>query len=158
MADPFVRSLYLKNIQSDNINYGVWPAGAAGVAMVSDGAAAAWAFAAYVTIIAIANVVDPSWIVGTLINVGAVEIHAGDYAIATGAAGFEADRVLVPYGVGFPAAAAQLVWIPANVPATFPFPVRIIGSLRASGRIRKSTGASAAGFNTKLWVATGVGT
>ncbi len=158
MADPFVRSLYLKNVQSDNIKYGTWPAGAAGVAMVSDGAAAAWAFAAYVTIIAIANVVDPSWLIGTLVNIGVVETHYGDYAIAQGAAGAEVDQAVIPYATGLPAATALTTWIPANVPISLPYPVRIIGSVRMSGRIRKSTAASAAGFTTKAWVALNVGT
>jgi len=133
----------------------VQPAAAAPIAMVSDGAAAAWAWAAYVQIVAAATITDPSWLAGVTIHTGVVETHNGDIAIASGAAAAEVDLAIFHYVAGIPTAvgvsvAATQVWLPR--------PIRLAGQPRLAGRVRKSTVASLAGVSLKVVLITGVGT
>lgn len=154
-----VNAIVLAKVTSDNIRYVTQPAGAAGTAMVSDGAAAAWAFAAYVQIVAAATITDPSWLCGIHIDTAAVEHHNADLAIASGAAAAEVDLAIFPYRGLFTGATAVLAAMPVNPPACMlPYPIRLAGAPRLAGRIRKSTAASAAGVTLKVVLATGVGT
>lgn len=150
-----VRSSFRTLVESGNIRYVTYPAAAAPTAMVSDNAAAAWAWAAYVQIVAADVIANPAWLCGASIHTGAVETHNGDIAIASGAAGAEVDLAIFHYVAGIPTAvgvsvAASQVWLP--------YPIRIAGAPRLAGRVRKSTGASLAGVSLKVIAATAVGT
>ncbi len=134
-----------------------WPAAAAGVALVSDGAAAAWAFAAYVTVIAAATIDAPSWLSGFLCNIVAAETHYGDIALATGGVGTEVDACIVPYAGGVTAASALTTWVPTLYPINLPVAIYVPTSIRLAGRLRKNTGASAAGFVCKFVCISGTG-
>jgi len=150
---------WLALVNSGNIRYVTQPAAAAGIAMVSDNAAAAWAWAAYVQIVAAATITDPSWLCGIHIDTAAVEHHNGDLAIASGGAGVEVDLAIFPYRGLFTGATAVLAAMPVNPGAVFlPFPIRMGGAPRLAGRIRKSTAASLAGVTLKVVLGTAVGT
>lgn len=150
-----IKGLFQAKLGSTLHRYVVYPAGAVGTAAVSDGAAAAWAWSAYVQIVAAAAVADPCWLVGILAAVPAVELFQGDLAIATGGAGAEVDIAIIPvYSGGTPTA----VGVDIVTPVYLPFPIRINGSPRLAVRVRKSTGASAAGVTLKLCCMTGLGT
>ena len=155
MATPQeVKGLYQALLNSGNIRMETWPAAAAGVAMVSDGAVAAWAWAPYVEIIAAANVTDPAWLAGVTIHTGVVETCYGDLAIATGAGAAEVDIAIVGFVSGIPSAVGVAIF--ATI--WLPFYIRIAGQPRLAGRIRKDTAASAAGFTCKAVCATALGT
>lgn len=149
-----VNAILAALISSGSIRYVRYPAGAAGIAMVSDGAAAAWAFAAYVQIVAAAVIANPCWLAGFSLHTGAVETHYGDLAIASGGAGAETDLAIVPYVAGIPTA----VGVSVALPTWLTYPIKITGTPRLAGRIRKSTAASAAGGNLSVICITGVGT
>jgi len=152
-----VRGSFKALVDSGNIRYAAYPVGA-GVAMVSDGAAAAWAWAAYVQIVVAATITDPSWLLGFLLHTGAVETHYGDLALASGADGAEVDLAIVPFQLGLPAATANTTYLAPALPTWLPYAIKIIGAPRLAGRIRKDTAKSAAGGTLKVIVATAVGT
>ena len=153
------RATFRSLVESGNIRYSVWPAAAVGVQMVSDNAAAAWAWAAYVDIIAAANLVDPSWLCGIHIHTAVVAHHYGEIAVAIGAAGFEVDLAIFPYQALFVGATAVLAAMPmGGSTKNLPYPIRIIGSPRLSGRVRKSSAANLDGVTLKAIVATLIGT
>ena len=153
-----VRSSFRSLVESGNIRYVVQPAGV-GVQMVSDGAAAAWAWAAYVQIVIAGTITDPSWLCGITIHTAAVATHTGDIAIASGAAAAEIDLAILYYN-------ALLVGVTANTVGMamgdsnkyLPFPIRIAGAPRLAGRVRKSTAASLDGVTMKVLLAVAVGT
>jgi len=148
---------FLALVESGNIRYVAQPVGAP-IAMVSDGAALAWAWAAYVQIIVAATITDPSWLVGIAIHTCAVETHNGDIAIARGAADAEVDLAIIPYAAAFAGATANLAAMPiVDKTIWLPYPVKIAGAPRLAGRIRKNTGVSAAGVSLKVILATAVG-
>jgi len=157
MSKAMIRSLYNAKINSGNIRYQTYPAAAAGVAMVSDNSAAAWAWAAYVQIVAASTISDPCWLVGYLFHTCAVETHYGDLAIASGAAGSETDLIITPYRLLLAGTTANLAGMPGELPTYFPYPVKVSGAPRLAGRIRKSTAASSAGGTLKVITATVVG-
>ncbi len=146
-----VSGLYNAKINSANIRYLTYPV-AAGVAMVSDGAAAAWAWAAYVQIVAAAVIPAVCWLRGFLAHTGVVEKAYGDLALAFGGVGAETDLPIVPFVAGIPSE----VGINVALPTWLPDPIKIVGSPRLAGRIRKNTGASAMGFTLKVIVETGL--
>jgi len=149
-----VASSYLALIETGNIRYVSSPAAAAGIAMVSDGAAAAWAWAAYVEIIAAAAITDPSWLCGISIHTGVVETHYGEIAIASGAGAAEVDLAMFSYVAGIPTAVGGSVITPSFLPHT----IKLIGQPRLAGRVRKDTAASAAGVTLKVALAEAIGT
>lgn len=152
------RASFRALVESGNIRYITSPAAAVGTAIVSDSAAAAWAWAAYVQIVAAAPV-DPCWLCGLGIHTCVIEHHYGDIAIATGAAGFEVDIAMFPYRGLFVGATAVMAAMPIGSHAMYlPYPVRIAGAPRLAARLRKDTAASAAGVTGKLILATAVGT
>ena len=147
-----VKELYNALLNSGNVRYVAYPVGAP-VAAVSDGAAAAWAWSAYVQIVAAATIADPCWLVGALCHTGVVETFNGDYAIASGGAGAEADLAIFPVVAGVPTA----VGVSVALPFLFPFPIRVAGTPRLAVRLRKDTAASAAGTSLKVLAATALG-
>ena len=147
-----VKSSFQVLVESANIRYTVLPAGAAGTLMVSDGAAAAWAWAAYVQITAAAVIADPSWLVGVFLSTPTVEAFQSDIAIASGAGAAEVDLAIVSATSElFAVVEGKSLWIP------LPHPIKLDGSPRLAGRVRKSTAASAAGWSLKVMLATAIG-
>ncbi len=147
-----VKATYKAIVESGNIRQVTYPV-AAGVAAVSDGAAAAWAWSAYVQIVAAAVIPNPCWLVGVFLTLPVVEAFYGDFAIATGAALAEVDQAIFPFSEQlFAVVEGQ------NQAQYLPFPIKIIGSPRLAVRLRKNTAASAAGCTCKVIVATAVGT
>ncbi|MDD4986973.1 MAG: hypothetical protein PHQ43_14590 [Dehalococcoidales bacterium] len=138
-------------VNSANVRHTVQPVGAP-TAMVSDGAAAAWAWAAYVQIVAAATIPNPCWLTGVFLTTPVVEAFLSDIAIASGAAAAEVDLAIVHAGEElFAVVEGKSIWIPLA------YPVRIDGSPRLAGRIRKSSAASAAGWSLKVGIAAAVG-
>lgn len=148
-----VASSYQALVESGNIRYVTVPAGAVGIAAVSDGAALAWAWSDYVEICAADAITDPSWLCAVSFHTGVVETHYGELGIASGAAGAEADLALIPFVTGVPTA----VGVSIGLPTWLPYPIKITGAPRLAVRIRKDTGASAAGGTLKLVLAEAVG-
>lgn len=150
-----VDELFLANIESANIRYTIQPVGAP-TALVSDGAAAAWAWAAYVQIVAAAVIPNPCWLCGITLHTGVVETFSGDIAIASGAPATEVDlaifHIIAEVGTITPADG-----ISVSQPPLLPYPIKIIGSPRLACRLRKSTAASAAGASLKLILGSAVG-
>jgi len=159
------RATFQSLVNSGNIRYVTYPAAAASVAMVSDGAAAAWAWAAYVTIVAAGVIADPCWLCGVSIHTPAVETHNGDIAIASGAAAAEVDLAIWHYKGTWPVVGTTAALVADAVPREvysntiwLPYPIRIAAAPRLAGKVRKSTAASAAGVSLKVIAVTGVGT
>lgn len=148
----FVKSMFRAQIESVNVRYVVQPVGAP-TAAVSDGAAAAWAWAAYVQIVAAATITDPSWLCGITIHTGVVETFNGDFAIASGAAAAEVDLAMFHVVAGIPTA----VGVSVAGPLWLPYPIKIVGAPRLAVRVRKDTAASAAGVSLKVILAEAVG-
>lgn len=150
-----VKATYMALVESGLVRYQTLPAAAAPTALVSDGAAAAWAWMANYVQIAAADVIpNPCWLVGATIHTGVVETINGDIAIATGAAGFEVNLAMFHFVSGIPTA----VGVSVAGPIWLPYPIKIVGSPRVAANIRKDTAASAAGVSIKLILATAVGT
>ena len=152
----FVKSLYQTQVNSTAIRYATFPVGA-GVAAVSDAAAAAWAWSAYVQIVAAAAIPNPCWLVGIHVHTNAVETFYGDYAIASGALAAEVDLAIIPIRSILVGVTAMVIATLTDLPIWLPKPIRINGTPRLAIRLRKSTAASAAGATVKVIVATGLG-
>ena len=148
------KSTYKALVESGLIRYQTIPAAGVGIAAVSDGVVAAWAWSPYVQIVAAAGIPNPCWLVGATIHTGAVETINGDLAIASGAGGAEVDLAMFHFVAGIPTA----VGVSVAGPIWLPFPIKIVGAPRLAVRIRKDTAASAAGVTLKLILATAVGT
>jgi len=146
-----IKSLGKAFIDSPQVRYAAYPVGA-GVAAVSDGAAGAWVWSAYVQIVAAATLPDPCWLVGVSFRNGVVEDIDADIAIASGAALAEVDLAIIPLR----AILETSVGMGIATPFVLPYPILIRGTPRMAVRIRKDTAASAAGGTLKLWVATAV--
>lgn len=147
----FVKSQELAEVLSDNIRVVQYPAAWAGFNLVSDGAAAAQAYmAAAGVIVAAATVADPCWLVGIELGLPQVEAFECDIQILSGAV------VIATFHAGtnvFPV----VEW--AYPKFMFPSRIRLAGAPALNYNIRKSTAASAAGFNIcHLLAQTGVGT
>jgi len=151
-AQGNIKATYQALVESGNVRYAAYPVGA-GIAAVSDGAAAAWAWSAYVQIVAAGTIPNPCWLVGLTYANGAVEDIDADIAIASGAAGAEADLAIIPIR----SLLETSVGAGVVTPITLPFAIKIAGSPRIAIRIRKDTAASAAGGTVKIWVATAIG-
>lgn len=151
-AQGNIKATYQALVESGNVRYAAYPVGA-GIAAVSDGAAAAWAWSAYVEIVAAGTIPNPCWLVGLTYANGVVEDIDADIAIASGAAGAEADLAIIPIR----SLLETSVGAGVVTPITLPFAIKIAGSPRIAIRIRKDTAASAAGGTVKIWVATAIG-
>lgn len=150
-----VQAIYNTVCGSQNVRIVSYPAAWAGFNLVSDGAAAAQAWmAADVQIVAAATIAANSQLVGITLGLPQVEAFQADIRISVGAAAAEVDYVEVACGTN--------VWpvVEWDFPVImFPRPIRLVGQPRLAYNIRKSTAASAAGFNIcHVLVATGVGT
>lgn len=153
-----VDQLFLALVQTGNIRYNAMPIGAA-VAVVSDGAAAAWAYPAANLHINIQNAgllpSDPSWLVGIVILANNLEVACyADLAIGFGADAAGIDRAEFPYFNEIAAVAASNLIMLAYY---LPYPIRITGNPRVAGRIRKSSAASGVGITVKVIVASAIG-
>jgi len=153
-----IDALHLGNVESQNMRQVVYPAAAVGTAVISDGAAVAWAWAAYVVMVVAGTIADPCWLCGIHFHTNAVETFYGDVAIAIGAVGFEVDLAIIPVRSIFVGATAQLDATLTDLPILLPVPIKIVGSPALSARIRKDTGVSAAGGTVKAICLTGLGT
>ena len=150
-----VDAIYQTLVESQAIRVVSYPAAWAGFNMVSDGAAAAQAWMANdVQIVAAATVAANCLLVGVSLGLPQVEAFQADIRISVGGAGAEVDYIEVPCGTN--------VWpvVEWHFPVLlFPLPIRLVGQPRLAYNMRKSTAASAAGFNICHLVAvTGVGT
>lgn len=152
-----VDQLFLTNVQNGNVRQVVYPV-AAGVAAVSDNAAAAWAWSAYVQIVAAAVIANPCWLVGIHFHTNAVETFYGDLAIASGAAAAEVDLAIIPVRSILVGITAMVIATLTDLPILLSQAIRIAGSPRLAVRIRKSTAASLAGGTLKVICLTGLGT
>jgi len=152
-----VDQMFLANVESQNTRQVVYPV-AAGVAAVSDNAAAAWAWSAYVQIVAAAAIANPCWLCGIHFHTNAVETFYGDIAIASGALAAEVDLAIVPVRSILVGVTAMVIATWTDLPILLPKPIKIIGSPRLAVRIRKSTAASLAGGTLKVICLTGLGT
>lgn len=149
-----IRSLYLAEVQSENIRITQYPIAWAGFNLVSNNAIAAQTYIANPTEIFGADVLpDPCWLMGISLGLPAVEAFQADIRIASGAALDEA--TLVEFAAGNNSWAVA-EWFFPNI--WFPKPIRIVASPRMAYNIRKSTGPSAAGFNgCHLLIGTAIG-
>jgi len=142
--------------QSQNVRQVVYPV-AAGVAAVSDGVVAAWAWSPYVQIVAAGVIANPCWLAGIHFHTNAVETFYGDLAIASGGAAAEVDLAIIPVRSIVVGVTAMLIATLSDLPISLPVSIRIGGSPRLAVRIRKSTAASAAGGTLKVICLTGLG-
>jgi len=152
-----VDQVFLSTIETINTRQVVYPVGA-GVAAVSDGAAVAWAWSAYVEIVAAAVIANPCWLAGIHFHTNAVETFYGDLAIARGAIGAEVDLAIIPVRSIVVGVTAMVIATVTDLPIQLPVPIKIVGAPRLAVRIRKSTGASAAGGTLKVICLTNLGT
>lgn len=152
-----VDEVFNATVESQNVRQLVYPVGA-GVAAVSDAAAAAWAWSAYVQIVAAAVIANPCWLVGIHFHTNAVETFYGDIAIASGAALAEVDLAIVPVRSILVGVTAQVIATWTDLPILLAKPIKIVGSPRLAVRIRKDTGVSLAGGVLKVICLTGLGT
>lgn len=152
-----VDALYLAGVESQNVRQVVYPI-AAGTAAVSDGAAAAWAWSAYVQIVAAATIANPCWLAGIILHTNAVETWEGDLAIASGGAGAEVDLAIIPVRSIVIGITAMVIATNTDNAIFLPRPIKIDGTPRLAVRIRKDTAASAAGGTLKVICLTGLGT
>lgn len=146
--------VFRAEVESQNMRLVRYPAAVAGVNIVSDGAAAAGVYPAlYTQVVAAATVANPCWIVGLKLGVPQVEAFYGDIKIAIGALAAEVDLAEIPVGTALFAVVEWphfIIWLPK--------PIKVLASPRVSVALRKSTGASAAGFNNCAVLAyTGIG-
>ena len=152
-----VDQMFLASVESQNVRQVVYPV-AAGVAAVSDGVVAAWAWSPYVQMVAAAVIASPCWLVGLHFHTNAVETFYGDLAIASGALGAEVDLAIIPVRSILVGITAMVIATLTDLPVLLPKPIKIIGTPRLAVRIRKSTAASAAGGLLKVICLTGLGT
>jgi len=152
-----VDQMFLANIESQNTRQVTYPV-AAGVAAVSDGVVAAWAWSPYVQIVAAAVIANPCWLAGIHFHTNAVETFYGDLAIASGAALAEVDLAIIPIRSILVGITAMVIATTTDLPTLLAKAIKIVGSPRLAVRIRKSTAASAAGGTLKVICLTGLGT
>jgi len=152
-----VDQMFLADIESQNTRQVVYPV-AAGVAAVSDGVVAAWAWSPYVQIVAAAAIANPCWLAGIHFHTNAVETFYGDLAIASGALAAEVDLVIIPVRSIVVGVTAMVIATVTDLPILLAKVIKIVGSPRLAVRIRKSTAASAAGGTIKVICLTGLGT
>lgn len=147
-----VDQTFLALVESGNVRETVQPVGAV-IAAVSDAAAAANAWSAYVEIVAAAVIPNPCWLTCVYLSTPVVEAFISDLAIASGAGAAEVDLAIVH-------AVSELFAVVEgkSLQLTLPYPIKIAGSPRLAVRIRKSTAASAAGWSLKVGIASAVGT
>lgn len=150
-----VAAKYNEEINSGNIAQLRYPAAIAGINLVSDGVAAAGAYPALWTqVVAAATIANPCWIAGISLGIPQVEAFYGDITIGVGAIGAEVTIATIPVGTGL---FAVVEWFYPII--YLKTPIQVLGSPRLALNIRKSTAASAAGFNNCAVIAlTGLGT
>ena len=137
-----IDAIYLTLWQSGNARVVHYPDTVAGINAISDAAAVAGAWSAYVQVVAAAAIANPCWIVGIALGTPQVEAFNGQIAIASGAIAAEVDLADVRVGTN--------VWpvVEWNFPTIALLqPIQVIASPRLAVRIRKDTGVSLAGFN-----------
>ncbi len=147
-----VASSYQALVESGNIRYVTVPGAAVGIQAVSDGAAAAWAWAAYVEIVAAGIITDPSWLCGISYHTGIGPCY-GELGIASGALAAEVDLAIIPFVIDIPTA----VGIAVALPSWLPYPIKLTGSPRLSVTIRKDTGAGVEGGTLTLILGEAIG-
>jgi len=153
-----IDQLWFAAVQSGNIRYTTYPIGAA-IAIVSDGAAAAWAYPAadlHIEIQAAGLLpADPCWFAGIVLLTNDLEVACyADLAIGFGADAPGIDRAEFPYFNELAAVAAMNLQM---LTYYLPNPIRIAGNPRVAGRIRKSSVASGTGITPKVLIATAIG-
>jgi len=152
-----VDQMFLADVESQNTRQVVYPV-AAGVAAVSDGVVAAWAWSPYVQIVAALAIANPCWLVGIHFHTNAVETFYGDLAIASGDALAEVDLAIIPVRSILVGITAMVIATVTDLPILLAKAIKIGGSPRLAVRLRKSTAASAAGGTLKVICLTGLGT
>jgi len=136
---------------SEQVRYEVHPEAAVGVPIISAGAVDAWAWAAYVELVAAGAIPNPCWLTGVFMHLPTVEAFYADFGIASGALAGEEDLAEIPFDLEeFVVVEGRTYFV------SLPVPIRIDGSPRMAAHVRKSTGASAAGVTMKIQVATGL--
>ena len=153
-----VDRLFLAKIESENIRQVVYPDANAPVAAISDGGAIAGAWSDYVQICVAGTITDPSWLLGIHLHTPVVEIFAADWAIAIGAGGAEVDIAVFPMSWMWNVAPANPELHPLGIVIPTMYPIKIMGAPRLAVRIRKNTGASAAGASLQLILGEAIGT
>lgn len=146
-----VDAIYLAMIESGNVRYVSYPAAAGGFDLISNNAAVANAYMAADDVVVAAGVIaDPCWLVGVQLGVPVVEAFDCDFEIIEVAV----TLAILSYGVN---AWPVVGW---NYPTLWlPYPIKLSGSLALNFNIRKTTGASLAGFNNShLVCVTGLAT
>lgn len=150
-----VQQNFLALVNSGNIRRVVIPAGAP-VAIVSDGAAGANAYAAWVQIVAAAVITDPSWLGGiTILQSTLAAADLADLNIGSGAAAAEVSLAEFAYFLELAAGAGIVRPV---VSYEMRYAIRVGGAPRIAGRIRKASAASATGVTPKVIFYTAVGT
>ena len=153
-----VDQLWFALVESGNLRENAYPIGA-GVAVVSDGAAAAWAYpgANLHVVIQAAGLLpaDPCWLVGVAFLANNLEVACfADLAIGFGADAAGIDRAEFPFYNELAAGAGVVA--PVHIARCLP--IRIPGNPIVSGRIRKSSAFSGVGITVKVLIASGLGT
>lgn len=151
-----VRSNFQSLVNTGNIRRVVIPAGAI-VAVVSDGAAAANAYAARVAIVAAGVITDPSWLGGvTILQDNLANADYADLQIGTGTVAVPIVDLAEFAFYKDVAAGAGITQFKQSYEMAFP--IRIGGAPGIVGRIRKASAASGTGVSPKVIFYTAVGT
>ena len=151
-----VRQLFNALINSGNVRRVMIPAGVA-VAIVSDGAAGAWVYAARVAIVAAAVLGDPCWLGGvTILQDTLANADYADLQIGTGTVAVPLVDVAEFSFYKDVAAGAGVTQFKQSY--EMQYAIRIAGAPGLVGRIRKASVASATGITPKVITYTAVGT
>lgn len=150
-----VQQVFIAGLNSSNQRRVVIPAGAA-VAVVSDGAAAANAYAPSIQIVAAAVLTDPTWLGGVEILFNDLEAACyADLNIGTGIAPAITSLAEFSY---FNELVAGAGIVHPVVSYEMKYPIIVTGSPGLVGRIRKSSAASAKGITPKVIFYNALGT
>ena len=142
-------------VNSGSIRRVVIPAGAP-IAIVSDGAAAANVYAAWVQIVAAAVITDPTWLAGvTILQSTLAAADLADLNIGSGALAAEVSLAEFAYFLELAAGAGIIRPV---VTYEMAYPIRVAGAPRIAARIRKASAASATGVTPKAIFYTAFGT
>ncbi len=154
MSGGEIGSIYQAQVGNQGNRIVQIPNTAAGFNLVSDGAAAANAYmAAFAQIVAAAVVAVNAHLIGIQLGLPVVEAFRGTIQIGIGGGGAEVAIMDLEVGTNvFPV----VEWSYPSI--MFDKGIRLFGQPRLSYNIRKTTAASAAGFNNcHLIIRTGVG-
>ena len=151
-----VQQSYLALVNTGNIRRVMIPAGVV-VAIVSDGAAAANAYAARVAIVAAAVIADPCWLGGvTILQDTLANADYADLQIGTGTVAVPIVDLAEFSFYKDVAAGAGVTQFKQSY--EMQYAIRIAGAPGLVGRIRKASAASATGISPKVITYTLVGT